>query len=157
MNEITLNSGPIVVGVDDSPTAQIALSAAIDMAMMRDEKLVVVSAYEPIPPAELQRQRQIAPDDIVHRLQADTAVYDLLAAAERRARAARVPVESVAREGAAADAIVAIAAERQASLIVVGNRGMRGRRLLRTSVPNEVSHRAPCSVLIVDTVSAVAA
>ncbi len=44
-----------------------------------------------------------------------------------------------------------IAAHLQADLIVVGNKGMQGGRRLLGSVPNTVSHKAPCSVLIVDT------
>jgi nucleotide-binding universal stress UspA family protein len=39
-----------------------------------------------------------------------------------------------------------------ADLVVIGNRGMSGvKRLVLGSVPNKVSHRCPCSVLIVDT------
>ncbi|WP_424060352.1 universal stress protein [Methyloceanibacter sp.] len=39
-----------------------------------------------------------------------------------------------------------------ADLLVVGNRGMYGlQRYLWSSVPDAVSHHAPCSVLIVDT------
>ena len=37
-------------------------------------------------------------------------------------------------------------------MIVVGNKGMQGsRRFLLGSVPDKVSHHAPCSVLIVRT------
>jgi nucleotide-binding universal stress UspA family protein len=48
------------------------------------------------------------------------------------------------------DAIVAVAERVGADLIVVGNKGMH-RRVLG-STPNTVSHRAPCDVLIVQTV-----
>ena len=67
-------------------------------------------------------------------------------------RAAGVEVETFAREGAPADAILDVAEERDADLIIVGNKGMTGaRRFLLGSVPNRVSHHAPCSVLIVRT------
>ena len=57
-----------------------------------------------------------------------------------------------AREGDPADAILDVAEERGADLIVVGNKGMSGaKRFLLGSVPNKVSHHAPCSVLIVRT------
>ncbi len=46
-----------------------------------------------------------------------------------------------------------LAAHLQADLIVVGNKGMQGGRRFLGSVPNTVSHHAPCSVLIVDTLS----
>ena len=55
-----------------------------------------------------------------------------------------------AREGDPADAILDVAEERGADLIVVGNKGMTGaKRFLLGSVPNKVSHHAPCSVLII--------
>jgi nucleotide-binding universal stress UspA family protein len=47
------------------------------------------------------------------------------------------------------EAIVAVAEQVGADLIVVGNKGMH-RRVLG-STPNTVSHRAPCDVLIVQT------
>jgi nucleotide-binding universal stress UspA family protein len=49
------------------------------------------------------------------------------------------------------DALIKIAEEIHADLIVVGNRGMKGARRVLGSVPNSVAHGAPCSVLIVDT------
>ena len=56
------------------------------------------------------------------------------------------------REGDPADAILDVAEERGADLIVVGNKGMTGaKRFLLGSVPNKVSHHAPCSVLIIRT------
>jgi nucleotide-binding universal stress UspA family protein len=61
-------------------------------------------------------------------------------------------VETFARQGDAADAILDVAEEQRTDLIVVGNRGMTGaKRFLLGSVPNKVSHHAPCSVLIVRT------
>jgi nucleotide-binding universal stress UspA family protein len=68
------------------------------------------------------------------------------------AREAGVPVNVYARQGDPADAIVDVAEEREADLIIVGNKGMTGaRRFLLGSVPNKISHHAPCSVLIVRT------
>jgi nucleotide-binding universal stress UspA family protein len=67
-------------------------------------------------------------------------------------RAGGVPVETFAREGDPADAILDVAEERSADLVVVGNTGMTGaKRFLLGSVPNKVSHHAPCSVLIIRT------
>jgi nucleotide-binding universal stress UspA family protein len=61
-------------------------------------------------------------------------------------------VDTYARQGDAADAILDVAEEQRVDLIVVGNRGMTGaKRFLLGSVPNKVSHHAPCSVLIVRT------
>ena len=65
---------------------------------------------------------------------------------------AGVNVETYARQGDPADAILDVAEEQNADLIVVGNKGMTGaKRFLLGSVPNKISHHAPCSVLIVRT------
>ena len=54
--------------------------------------------------------------------------------------------------GDPADKILEVAETEGADLIVVGNKGMTGaRRFLLGSVPNQVSHHAPCNVLIVKT------
>jgi nucleotide-binding universal stress UspA family protein len=50
-----------------------------------------------------------------------------------------------------ADALVDVAESEGADLIVVGSRGMSGARRLLGSVPNTVSHRASCDVLIIAT------
>ena len=63
-----------------------------------------------------------------------------------------IDVKFAARQGNPADAILDVAEEERADLIVVGNKGMAGaRRFLLGSVPNKISHHAPCSVLIVRT------
>ncbi len=64
---------------------------------------------------------------------------------KRGSRCRPIPVE-----GAPSEAILSVAEETKADLIVVGNKGMTGaRRFLLGSVPNNVSHHAPCSVIIV--------
>jgi nucleotide-binding universal stress UspA family protein len=61
-------------------------------------------------------------------------------------------VETHACEGDAPDALIEIAEQEDANLIVVGNKGMHGaRRFALGNVPNKVSHNAPCSVYIVQT------
>jgi nucleotide-binding universal stress UspA family protein len=63
-----------------------------------------------------------------------------------------ISAEPYPREGDPADAILDVAEETNADLIVVGNKGMTGaKRFLLGSVPNKVSHHAPCGVLIVRT------
>ena len=60
--------------------------------------------------------------------------------------------QPVPTTGGSGDAILDVAEERAADLIVVGNKGMTGaKRFLLGSVPNKVSHHAPCSVLIIRT------
>jgi nucleotide-binding universal stress UspA family protein len=52
-------------------------------------------------------------------------------------------------EGEPADVIVRLAEECGADMLVIGNKGMK-RRVLG-SVPNKVTHKADCSVLVVKT------
>ena len=66
-------------------------------------------------------------------------------------RAAGVKVEPHMVQKAPADALLDVASEVGASLIVVGSQGMSGARRLLGSVPNKVSHEARCNVLIVST------
>ena len=81
----------------------------------------------------------------------DTATEAVRQATEL-AKESGVTIEPHARQGDPADAILDVAEETKADLIVVGNKGMTGaRRFLLGSVPNKVSHHAPCSVLIIRT------
>ena len=93
------------------------------------------------------------PSDVQWTVNPREDVLALLESAERDARAAGIEqVETFARVGDAADAILDVAEEQRCDLIVVGNKGMTGAtRFLLGSVPNKVSHHAPCSVLIVRT------
>jgi nucleotide-binding universal stress UspA family protein len=63
-----------------------------------------------------------------------------------------VKVTTHAIERDPADALLEVAAEVQAAMIVVGSKGMHGaRRLTLGNVPNQISHKARCNVLIVCT------
>jgi len=53
--------------------------------------------------------------------------------------------------GDPAKAILTVAEQVDADLIVVGNRGMKGKGRVLGSVPNSVAHKAECAVLIVPT------
>jgi nucleotide-binding universal stress UspA family protein len=57
----------------------------------------------------------------------------------------------VLRQGDAADSLIAVAQGEDADLIVVGNRGLSGRRVLMGTVPAKVAGRSPCDVLVVHT------
>ncbi len=142
----------IIVGTDGSSTATDAVRQAIDVARQHQAILIVVSAHEPAPDSRLPRERRDIPSDLAHisggRDEANTALSD----AATLATGAGVEVETVARQGDPADALLDLAEERDADLIVVGSKGMRGsKRFLLGSVPNKVSHHAQCSILIVRT------
>ncbi|MEO8968699.1 MAG: universal stress protein [Solirubrobacteraceae bacterium] len=143
----------IIVGTDGSPTAAIAVQSAIEIAQALGARLTIVSAYEPVPEGRLRHERVAAPADVQWAVNPREHVLALLQATADQARAAGVAeVDAVARVGDGADAIIDVAEEQSCDLIVVGNKGMTGAtRFLLGSVPNKVSHHAPCSVMIVRT------
>jgi nucleotide-binding universal stress UspA family protein len=143
----------IVVGTDGSDTAQTAVRYAIDLARQLDAKLQIVSAYEPVSDQRLRDERKTVPKDMQWMVNPREDVMLMLQDSARQAQEAGVgAVETFARQGDAADAILDVAEEQRSDLIVVGNKGMTGaKRFLLGSVPNKVSHHAPCSVLIVRT------
>jgi nucleotide-binding universal stress UspA family protein len=119
---------------------------------MHGAQLRIVSAYEPVPAARLGEEAQQVPADLQWAVNPREDVDATLGAAAEAARSAGVEVVTYARQGDPADAILDVAEEQGADLIVVGNKGMTGaRRFLLGSVPNRVSHHAPCSVLIIRT------
>jgi nucleotide-binding universal stress UspA family protein len=144
--------GSIVVGTDGSSTAKEAVRQATELARSVGATLHVVSAYEPVPEGRLQEERQEMPEDMQWMVNPREDVRSTLEEAANDIKAAGVEVETYAREGDPADAILDVAEEQGVDLIVVGNKGMTGaKRFLLGSVPNKVSHHAPCSVMIIRT------
>jgi nucleotide-binding universal stress UspA family protein len=144
--------GSMVVGTDGSDTAGEAVRQATELAARLGASVHLVSAYEPVPERRLREEREQAPGDVQWMVHAREDVRSTLEAAARGLEAAGVQVQTHAREGDAADAILDVAEEQRADLIVVGNKGMTGaKRFLLGSVPNKVSHHAPCSVMIIRT------
>jgi nucleotide-binding universal stress UspA family protein len=142
----------IVVGTDGSDTANQAVRQAVDLARSVGAKLELVSAYEPVSAQRLGEERRQAPEDLQWAINPREDVDVTLEAAAEIGRAAGVTVNVYPRQGDPADAILDVAEEQEADLIVVGNKGMTGaKRFLLGSVPNKVSHHAPCSVLIIRT------
>ncbi len=142
----------IVVGTDGSDSAREAVTQAAKLAEVSGASLDVVSAYEPVPKRRTDAERSDAPADVQHEFGPREDVNFALDAATAAAKERGVEVTPHAMDGDPADAILRIADKVDADLIVVGNKGMTGaRRFLLGSVPNKVSHHAPCSVIIVRT------
>ena len=143
----------IVVGTDGSDTAKTAVRYAIDLARELGARLLIVSAYEAVAEQRLRGERLEIPEDLQWMVNPRDDVLAMLDEAKTDAATGGLEqVETFARQGDAADAILDVAEEHRSDLIVVGNRGMTGaKRFLLGSVPNKVSHHAPCSVLIVRT------
>jgi nucleotide-binding universal stress UspA family protein len=139
----------IVVGTDGSETAKQAVSEAVRLAKALSAPVHLVSAYQPTrarvsgAPEGAAKVWQPLPDDEVERI---------LAEAVAGVRLSGVEVTSHALRKDPADALLGVADEVGASMIVVGSKGMHGaRRLALGNVPNKVSHQASCNVLIVAT------
>ncbi|MEA2167161.1 MAG: hypothetical protein QOF76_461 [Solirubrobacteraceae bacterium] len=147
-------SQSIVVGTDGSETANKALGEAAGLAALTGATLEIVSAFAPQSSQSLREQAVDAPADVQHNLGPRGEVEQLLEEAKEEAESRDVKEVRVhAREGDPADAILDVAEETGAELIVIGNKGMTGaKRFLLGSVPNKISHHSPCSVLIVKTV-----
>ena len=144
--------GSIVVGTDGSETAREAVQQGTELAKSVGARIDLVSAYEPVSDQRLAEERRGVPEDLQWTVNPREDVDATLNAAAQEIQGAGVPVETFARQGDPADAILDVAEERGSDLIIVGNKGMTGaKRFLLGSVPNKVSHHAPCSVLIIRT------
>jgi nucleotide-binding universal stress UspA family protein len=142
----------IVVGTDGSETAAEAVRQAVDLAKLSGAQLSVVSAYAPVSKRRIEGERQDAPPDVQYEIGPREDVNLILEAAAAMAKGEGVEVQTHPVQGNPAEAILNVAEQTGADLIVVGNKGMAGaRRFLLGSVPNNVSHNAPCSVIIVRT------
>jgi nucleotide-binding universal stress UspA family protein len=144
--------GSIVVGTDGSETAKEAVRQAAELAKTLGSQIHLVSAYEPVPEGRLREERADVPEDLQWMVNPREDVNATLEETGKQLQEEGLEVETHAREGDPADAILDVAEEKGADLIVVGNKGMTGaKRFLLGSVPNKVSHHAPCSVMIIRT------
>jgi nucleotide-binding universal stress UspA family protein len=136
----------IVVGADGSETAAEAVRHAAALAEQFGAHLHLVSAYKPVAvPA------RGLPAEVSDGVRPDSKVEALLADLASRLRPSGIKVTTHACKGDPVDAIVGVAGDESADLIVVGNKGMKGARRVLGSVPNSVAHQAPCAVLIAHT------
>jgi nucleotide-binding universal stress UspA family protein len=139
-------SESIVVGTDGSATAKRAVAEAVRLAKALDAEVHVVSAYE----SRVVRV-QSASGKALPTVIDDGNVDSKLAMAAASVRAEHVAVRTHAVRSDPADALIDVANRVGASMIVIGNQGMHGARRVLGSVPNSVSHKARCNVLIVST------
>ncbi|MGO9926738.1 MAG: universal stress protein [Mycobacterium sp.] len=141
----------VVVGTDGSASSFRAVDRAAQIAGA-DAKLIVASAYLP------QHEDTRAADALgqeSYKVSGTAPIYAILQDAKERAHAAGAEnVEERSIVGAPVDALVKLAEDENADLLVVGNVGLStiAGRLLG-SVPANVSRRAKVDVLIVHTTS----
>lgn len=138
----------IIVGVDGSACALEALRVAATEADLRGDRLRIVSAWE-IPPALYGGGFTPGFDQGTiegFREAAESIVNDALATANQLHPSLETDGRTL--KGHAAEVLLEQA--RDASLIVVGNRGRGGfASLMLGSVSQQVVHHAPCPVLVV--------
>ena len=135
----------ILVGTDGSDSANAAVEHAVELAKAGGADVLVVHSY-PLPRTDAGSP--FGPTDAYAGPEIGKSV---LADVEKRF-GGEAKITTVLRGGDPADVIVDVAEEEKVDLIIVGNKGMTSaKRFLLGSVPNDVSHHAPCSVLIVHT------
>lgn len=134
----------IAVGTDGSETAHRAVEAAAEMARRYGARLVLLSAFGEVPAApgsgDAEAQWAFSPE---------ARLRESLARMEEEYSRGGLDCSVLLDEGDPAEVLVRLAGECGAEVLVIGNRGMH-RRVLG-SVPNTVTHKAPCSVFVVKT------
>lgn len=143
----------ILLAIDESPFSSIAIREVAQRPWPEGSQLRLVHAIELLPivpdgsfpgaapfyatPIEtLEPQRQ--------------AAERMLADVEETLSGTGMPIDTVVREGSAAEVILAEAERWPADLIVVGSHGRTGlKRLLLGSVAQKVVAHAPCPVEVV--------
>ena len=129
----------IVVGAHKSETARHAVDHALELGRVHDAYVHLVTAYA-------KDAGPVGGRDSPGRADAEHALDAMVP----QTMANRCTTHAL--PGDPAKAILMVADEVGADLIVVGNKGMKGPRgKILGSVPNDVAHHAKCSVLIVQT------
>jgi nucleotide-binding universal stress UspA family protein len=150
----------ILVGTDGSDGARKAVQEAAELAAVcPGATLHIVTVQKPMAANAVASAELATAAPIGAELEWESETRDhleeMLAAVAAEVGTDDLKVETHARFGTPAEVLCDMALHLEADLIVVGNRGMKGGRRFLGSVPNTVSHHAPCSVLIVDTQSGV--
>jgi nucleotide-binding universal stress UspA family protein len=134
----------VAVGTDGSATAAEAVKAATEMARRFEAEVILLGVYQDAGGArggdDPERQWASSPSARLH---------EILARTEEDLRRDGVRCRTLTGEGDPGDVLVQLAESCEADVLVIGNKGMH-RRVLG-SVPNTVTHRAPCSVFVVKT------
>lgn len=142
----------ILAGVDGSETALAALSHAADLAKAQGSELLILCAYRPPDPRTVDSWKNEAPGDFQWRITEHAVADSVLEKALQAVAGVEVNARTRSEVGDPAEVIVEVAKEEGVDLIVVGNRGMSSsKRFVLGSVPNNISHHAPCDLLIADT------
>ena len=133
--------GTMIVGYDGSPAAHEALEHALRLAAELGDRIVIAYGYDPGGPGEEYRTQRDAVRSIGEKVTAEGAA---------RAAEAGVEVEVVLREDRPVDALLALADEHDARMIVLGSYGEPPlRSAILGSTPHKLLHLSEIPVLVV--------
>ena len=134
----------VAVGTDGSDTASEAVKAATEIARRFDAELILLGVFQDGAgaPGAYDPELQWASSP-------SARLREILGRTEQEVRGTGVACRTLTDEGEPGEVLVRLAESCEADVLVIGNKGMH-RRVLG-SVPNTVTHRAPCSVFVVKT------
>ncbi|WP_407686241.1 universal stress protein [Mycobacterium sp. HUMS_1102779] len=142
----------VVVGTDGSESSLRAVDKAGEIAAESDAKLIIATGYVPL--KDDLRAADILRDE-AYKVQGNAPIYAMLHDARERAEAAgATDIEERPIQDAPVHALVDLAEEVDADLLVVGNVGLDARSALIGrvfSVPGGIATKAKIDVLIVHT------
>jgi nucleotide-binding universal stress UspA family protein len=144
--------GMVMVGTDGSESSYRAVERAAAFSADAGATLLIACAYRPM----AGRRREEAAQELgelAYKVAGSHPAEEILLDATDKARTAGAKkIQTAAKEGDPVDVLANLAAEHKVDLLVVGNRGLNSLagRLLG-SVPQNITHRATCDVLIVHT------
>jgi nucleotide-binding universal stress UspA family protein len=136
----------VAVGTDGSRTAQEAVKTAAEIARRFDAKLVLLSAFQD---SGGRLTGSGSADEVQWSSSPAARVQEILARASQQMGREGIECTTLVDEGDPGEVLVRLAEECGADLLVIGNKGMQRRML--GSVPNTITHKAPCAVLVVKT------
>ena len=136
----------VAVGTDGSATAAEAVREAAEIARRFGAKLVLLSAFQDSRDSPTGGAEDI---ELQWASNSSARVRSILERIEADLGQSGIECDTLADDGDPAEVLVRLAEECGADLLVIGNKGMK-RRVLG-SVPNTVTHKANCSVLVIKT------
>jgi nucleotide-binding universal stress UspA family protein len=142
----------VVVGTDGSETSFRAVDRAAALARDAGATLVIACAYEPPNERELAHEKDVLGPEAYQVVGSAPAEDTVSRARDRAAAQGATQVETVVVQGKPGDCLPKLVKDRNADLLVVGNRGLNtlaGRII--GSVPLDVARHTPSDVLIVHT------
>lgn len=143
----------LLVGTDGSEPSLISVRDAAQLAKAVGAELLILTVFPPADHGTVERFQSDVPEELAWRFTPAGVADEAIEKARAVALEEGVEPRWVTERGEPAEMLIRVADQEDADLIVMGNRGMTGpSRFLLGSVPNKVSHAAPCDVLIVKTI-----